>query len=176
MLISEGSTFFVLEEREHALRRDVPILAEVRGWSRGIDPLEGSRKQPGKGLMQAINASLAQAGIQPAAVDAIFPSGPSLAEEDIIEESAIKGIFDWPVPIIIPKTVLGHLQGAATATDVAIGALVLEHQMIPPIQGALLRSDLNSFTECTDAAIRHVLILSGGLGGMHASLIVSKSE
>src|SRR5207237_5315671 len=91
MLIGEGSTFLVLEEREHALRRDVPILAEIRGWSRGTDPypLEGSRKQsgrgltqaihtssneivptatlarPGRGLTQAIHTSLAQADIQP---------------------------------------------------------------------------------------------------------------
>src|SRR5437762_12486261 len=80
MLIGEGSTFLVLEEREHALRRDVPILAEVRGWSRGTDPypLEGSREQPGKGLIQAIQASLGQADIQPTAVNMIFPGGPAL--------------------------------------------------------------------------------------------------
>src|SRR5947208_571344 len=85
MFIGEGSTFLVLEEREHARRRDVPILAEVRGWSRGTDPdpLESSRKQPGRGLTQGIHASLAQADIQPTAVDVIFPGGPALAEKDV---------------------------------------------------------------------------------------------
>ncbi len=178
MLIGEGSTFLVLEEREHARRRGVPILAEVRGWSRGTDPypLEGSRKQPGRGLTQAIHASLVQADIQPTAVDVIFPGGPALAEEDVAEEAAIRSMFDRHLPIVIPKTVLGHLQGAATATDVAIAALALDRQMIPPTQDALLRSDLNSISEWADLPIRHELILSGGLGGMHASLLVSKSE
>jgi 3-oxoacyl-(acyl-carrier-protein) synthase len=69
--------------------------------------------------------------------------------------------------------VLGHLQGAATATDVAIAALTLNRQVIPPTQNALLGSDLNS-SESRDA--RHALILSSGLGGMHASLAVSKSN
>src|SRR5205823_4645787 len=143
MFIGEGSTFLVLEEREHARRRGVPILAEIRGWSRGIDPnpLEGPRKPPGRGLTRAIQASLVQADIQPTAVDVIFPAGPALAEEDGAEEAAIRSIFDSSLPIVLPKTVLGHLQGAATATDVAIAALALDCQMLPPTQDALLRSD-----------------------------------
>ncbi len=178
MFIGEGSTFLVLEEREHARRRDVPILAEVRGWSRSIDPhpLEGSSKQAGRGLRRTILASLAQADIQPTAVDVIVPAGPALAEEDVAEEAAIRSIFDRPLPIVTPKTVLGHLQGAATATDVAIAALALDRQMLPPTQDARVRSDLNRTGECPDLPIKHVLILSGGLGGMHASLLVSKSD
>jgi 3-oxoacyl-(acyl-carrier-protein) synthase len=178
MLIGEGSTFLVLEEREHARRRDVPILAEIHGWSRGTDPypLEGSRKQLGRGLTRAIQASLAQADIQPTAVDVIFPAGPALAEEDVAEEAAIRSIFEQPLPIVTPKTVLGHLQGAATATDVAMAALALDRQVLPPTQDTLLRSDLNRAGERPDLPIRHALILSSGLGGMHASLLVSKSE
>src|SRR5207302_3527210 len=55
-----------------------------------------------------IYASLAQADIQSTAVDVIFPGGPALAEEDVAEEVAIKSMFDQPLPIVIPKTVLGH--------------------------------------------------------------------
>ncbi len=177
MLIGEGSTFLVLEEREHARHRDVPILAEIRGWSRGTDPypLEGSREQLGRGLSQTIHRSLAQADIRSSAVDAVFPSGPALAEEDVTEEAAIRNMFDWSLPIVTPKKVLGHLQGAAVATDVAIAALTLDRQMIPPAQDSLLHSNLNTISECTGSPLKHELILSGGLGGMHASLIVSKS-
>jgi 3-oxoacyl-(acyl-carrier-protein) synthase len=178
MLIGEGSTFLVLEEREHARRRDVPILAEIHGWSRGIDPdpLEGSRKQPGRGLTQATHTSLGQADIQPTAIDVIFPGGPALVEEDAAEDAAIKNIFDQPPPVAISKTVLGHLQGAAAATDVAIAALAFDRQVLPPTQDALLRSDLNHINEATDHPMRHALILSSGLGGMYASLILSKSH
>ena len=178
MLIGEGSTFLVLEEREHARRRDVPILAEISGWSRGTDPqpLEGSREQRGRGLMRVIHASLAQADIQPTAVDMIFPGGPALAEEDEAEETAIKSLFDWSLPVVPSKTILGHLQGAAAATDVAIAALALTRQMIPRTQDVLLRSNLNGNSEATGPLVRDALILSTGLGGMHASLVVSKSK
>lgn len=179
MLIGEGSTFLVLEEREHALRRGVPILAEIRAWSRGTDPypLQGSSKQPGRGLTQIIHKSLARADIQPTAVDVIFPAGPSFAvQENSAEETAINNVFGQPSSIAMSKAVLGHLQGAAVATDVAIAALALDHQLIPPTQDALLPSHLSARNECQDSPMKHALILSSGVGGTHASLIISKSE
>jgi 3-oxoacyl-(acyl-carrier-protein) synthase len=169
MLIGEGSTFLVLEEREHALRRGVPILAEISGWSRGTDPypLEGPCKQPGRILKRTIRTSLDQADIQPTDVDVVFPAGPALAQEDAAEEAAIKSTFERSLPIAMPKTVLGHLQGAATATDVAIATLALDRQIMPPAQGVHWQADL---------PVSHALVLAGGSGGMHASLVVSKAE
>ncbi|TMC22237.1 MAG: beta-ketoacyl-[acyl-carrier-protein] synthase family protein [Chloroflexi bacterium] len=179
MFIGEGSTFLILEEREHAIRRDVPILAEIRGWSRGTDayPLGASRKQPSQKLVQIIHASLAQAHIHPAAVDVIFPAGPALPAEDVAEEAALKCVFDGEYPrVAIPKAILGHLQGAAVATDVAIAVLALGRQVIPPTQDSLLPTDLMSTNECTASFLKHALVLSCGLGGMHASLVISRPE
>jgi len=178
MFLGEGSTFLILEEREHARRRDVHILAEIRGWSRGTDayPLEGSRRQPGQRLRQAIQASLVQADIQPTAVDVIFPAGPALPDEDVAEEAALRSMFDRPLPIALPKVVLGHLQGAAVATDVAIAALALSRQTIPPTQDSLLPADPHSLSECAHSSLKHGLVLSAGLGGMHASLVISRPE
>jgi 3-oxoacyl-(acyl-carrier-protein) synthase len=168
MLIGEGSTFLVLEEREHALRRGVPILAEISGWNRGTDPYpqEGPVKQPGRILKRIIRTSLEQADIQPMDVDVIFSAGPALAQEDVAEEAAIESTFERTLPIAMPKTVLGHLQGAATATDVAIAALALDRQAMPPTQGT--RGQV-------DSPVSHTLVLAGGSGGMHASLVVSKA-
>lgn len=169
MLISEGSTFLVLEEREHALRRGVPILGEISGWSRGTDPspLGETGKQPGRIFKRTMRTSLDQAGIQPTGIDVVFPAGPALAQEDIVEEAAIKSTFERTLPIAMPRTVLGHLQGAATATDVAIATLALDRQTMPPVQNARWHAD---------RPVSHALVLAGGSGGMHASLVVSKAE
>ncbi len=173
MLLGEGSTFLILEDREHARRRNVPILAEIGGWSRGIDPypLEGAQKEPGRGLTRAIQRSLVQSDIQPTDIDMIFPGGPALAAEDAAEDAAIRNIFERPLPVVIPKALLGHLQAATTTTDIAIAALTLARQQIPPTQNAL--SDLSRY-DYSNSLMKHALILSSGLGGMYASLIVSR--
>lgn len=177
MLIGEGSTFLILEEREHALQRGVPILAEIDAWSRGTNPypLQGSSQQQGKGLTRVIHKSLALADIQPTAIDVIFPAGSSFTQENSIEETAINEIFGRHSSIAMSKAVLGHLQGGAVATDAAVAALALNHQRIPPTRDALVHSQHSPMNECTDSPIKHALILSSGLGGTHASLIISKA-
>jgi len=168
MLIGEGSTFLILEEREHALRREIPILAEIHGWHKRTDshPLNEVTQEPRRGLTQAVHRSVAQADIQLTNIDVILPAGPALAEEDRAEEAVFKSMFETSLPMIIPKTILGHLQGAATATDVAIAALALDRQILPTTEDALLHTKL---------PMKHALVLSAGLGGMYASLIISKS-
>jgi 3-oxoacyl-(acyl-carrier-protein) synthase len=179
MLIGEGSTFLVLEECQHARRRGVPILAEIRGWRRGTDPspLSEASKQSETGRIRAIRASLAQADIPPEAIDLLLPAGPALQEEDSAEEAAIRKVFDRSLPMLMPKTILGHLQGAATATDVAIAALACEQQMIPVPQDAIASSSKRTgIGKSSIFSIQHVLIFSSGLGGMHGNLIISKAE
>ncbi|GHO89975.1 beta-ketoacyl-[acyl-carrier-protein] synthase II [Reticulibacter mediterranei] len=178
MLIGEGSTFLVLEERKHAKQRGVPILAEIRGWRRGTDPspLGEASKQPEMGRIRAIRACLAQADIHPEAVDLLLPAGPALPEEDSAEEAAVKKIFDRPLPMLMPKTILGHLQGAATATDVAIAALVCDRQMLPSIDDVRSSSEKASIGKRATSPLHHALIFASGLGGMHGNLLISKPE
>lgn len=177
-LISEGSTFLVLEEAEHARRRGVPILAEIHGWNRGTDPLplDGSSKQPGKGVMRGIRQSLAMADIQLPAIDALWSACPACTEEEEAEKAAIDSLFTRPLPIVASGTALGHLQGAATATDVAIATLAFERQAVPfTRQTEALPSDDNSLTAEETPELRHALVLASGLGGMHANLVISKA-
>ncbi len=164
MLIGEGSTFLLLEEREHARRRGVPILAEIHGWGKRTDPnpLEGSL---GREMKSAIRISLNKAGIQPGDIGVIFPGGPALPAEDAAESAAIHDTFERPLPLILPKSKIGHLLGAATPTDVAIAALALNQQALP-----------SQDIPYSDLPIGYALILSTGLGGMYASLILSKSS
>lgn len=178
MLMGEGSTFLILEERKHAQQRGVPILAEIRGWRRGTDPspLDGASKPSAMRRIRAIRACLAQADIHPEAVDLLLPAGPALPEEDSAEEAAVKKIFDRPLPRIMPKTILGHLQGAATATDVAIAALACDRQMLPSTNDVRSSSEKASIGKRATFPLHHALICASGLGGMHGNLLISKPE
>jgi 3-oxoacyl-(acyl-carrier-protein) synthase len=173
LLVGEGSTFLILEEREHARQRGVPILAEIGGWSSGRDSfeLEGTRTQPGRRQAQGIRHSFAQADLQPSAVDVLFSAGPALKEEEEAEAAAISCVFEQAPMTVSSKDMLGHLLSAEIPTSVAIAALMLDRQSVP--------SPLVSLGQIPgehSSSLRHALVLSSGLGGMHASLLVTKAE
>lgn len=173
VLIGEGSTFLVLEEREHARQRGAPILAEICGWSRGTDPsLLASDKQSGRILARSIHTSLKQAQLQSTTIDAIFPGGSTFPEQKAAEQAALEDVFEQPLPIFSTKHILGHMQGAAVATDVAIAALALEQQ---DIGRDILDHPAANANGKGNIALNNILVLSNGLGGSHASLVISKS-
>jgi 3-oxoacyl-(acyl-carrier-protein) synthase len=185
MIVGEGSTFLVLEEREHAEQRGVPILAEVCGWGMGTDPtpLHISQKavqSPGQTFVRIISTSLDQAHIRSVDIDAIFAHGAALPQEDATERAAMTTVFgDYRVPVTIPKLGFGHLQGAAAATDVAIAVQSLLHHTIPPTPSAQYLEAVSGldlvYTPVCTRELRQSMVLSGGLGGMQACLVVSSS-
>lgn len=174
MLVGEGSTFLVLEEFEHALRRGIPILAEIRGWNRGTDPsaLEGSGTQPGRGLARGIRRSLEQADIHPSAVDMLFPASSALKDEEEAEEAAISSVFEQSSMAVSSKTILGNLLSAEVATSVAIATLMLDRQTVP----SPIVSPAQTNGEHSHLSLQNALVLSSGLGGVYASLLVSKVD
>jgi len=172
MLVGEGSTFLILEEREHARRRGALILAEIGGWNSGRDSFafEGTRTQPGRRRAQGIRHSLAQADLQPSAIDILFPAGPTLKEEEEAEAAAISSVFEQPPMTVSSKNVLGHLLSAEIPTSVAIAALMLDRQSVPsPLVPGQIPGEHSR-------SLRHALVLSSGSGGMHASLLVTKAD
>jgi 3-oxoacyl-(acyl-carrier-protein) synthase len=184
MIVGEGSTFLILEERNHAEQRDAPILAEVCGWGMGTDPtslhpLQKTTQDSGQTFARIITASLDQAHIQPANIDILFAHGAALPQEDATERAAITTVFGHNgVPVTIPKVGFGHLQGAAAATDVAIAVQSLLHRTIPPTPSigypeAASGLDL-VHTQARTGELKQSMILSGGLGGMQACLVVSQ--
>ena len=102
----------------------------------------------------------------------IFPAGPALKEEDEAEAAAIHTVFSQSPKILSSKSLLGHLLGAEIATEMAISALMLDRQMIP----SHIASSSDMSVHGSNSSMKHALILSAGLGGAYASLIVSKSD
>jgi 3-oxoacyl-(acyl-carrier-protein) synthase len=174
MLVGEGSTFLILEEREHALHRGIPILAEIRGWNRGTDSstFEGSSTQPGRGLARGIRSSLVQADILPSGVDVLFPAGSTLKDEEEAEEAALSSVFEQSPMTASSKAILGNLLSAEIATEVAIATLMLDRQTVPLPN---VSPDQTS-GEHSKRSLQHALVLSSGLGGTYASLLVSKAD
>ncbi|MEO8208596.1 MAG: beta-ketoacyl-ACP synthase II [Chloroflexota bacterium] len=135
-VFGEGAGVFVIESAAHAQARGATILAEIIGASLTADAYHISAPEPtGRGASMAMGNAMRQAGIGPTDVDYLVAHGTSTPLNDVTETKAIKRAFGEraaSLPISSPKSMVGHLLGAAgsIAGIAAVGAI--QDGWIPP--------------------------------------------
>ena len=124
-LFGEGAGVIVLESAEHAMERGATIHAEVIGSALTADAFHISAPEPtGRGAARAMTGAMRDAGVAPDEVDYIVAHGTSTPLNDVTETRAIKTAFGehaYKVAISSPKSMVGHLLGAAGAISALTG-------------------------------------------------------
>jgi len=185
-VFGEGAGVLVLEEREHALARGAPLLAELTGYGATSDAFHISAPlEDGAGAARAMALALRKAGLAPDDVDYVNAHGTSTLLNDIAETRAIKTVFGetaYSVPISSTKSMHGHLMGAAGAVEAVITVLTMLRGVIPPTINYEVpdpECDLDYVPNVPRPAagpIRHAITNSFGFGGHNASLAISRCD
>lgn len=181
-VIGEGSGIVVLEELEHARRRDAQILAEIVGYGMSGDAYHiTAPPEDGSGATRVMRATLEDAGVDPTEVDYINAHGTSTPPNDRIETRAIKAVFSdhaYKLAISSTKSMTGHLLGAAGGLEAGVSVLVLRDQIIPPtinLENPDPDCDLDYVPgTARKAEIRYVLSSSFGFGGTNACILLKR--
>ncbi len=125
----EGAGVLVIEELEHAKKRNARIYAELVGFGSSFD-----LHRTGEGLARAIRAALREADIGPEQIDHINAHGYSTVKEDAWEAKGIQRVFGEvkpPVPVFAAKSYFGSLGAAGGAIELAASLLALQHGLVP---------------------------------------------
>jgi 3-oxoacyl-[acyl-carrier-protein] synthase II len=178
-VVGEGAAALILESLEHAQARGAAILAEVAGYGATNDAYHISAPaENGAGAAQCMRVALAQAGLEPSAIDYINAHGTSTELNDVSETAAIKTVFGeeaYAVPISSTKSMTGHLLGAAGALESTFCILALRDGVMPPtinLEHPDPACDLDYVPHTKRAAtLHHVMSNSFGFGGHNATLI-----
>lgn len=135
-VMGEGAGMLVLEEREFALARGAPILAELVGYGATADAYHITEPAPGgEGLRRAMERALRTATLRPEEVQYINAHGTATRLNDVAETQAIKACFGehaYRLAVSSTKSMLGHTFGAAGAIEAAVAVLSIVHGVIPP--------------------------------------------
>ena len=174
-VISGGSGMVILEEEEHAKKRNANILAKLTGYyatSDGYDMVAPS----GEGALRCMKGVMQNHGSE---VDYINTHGTSTPVGDVAELKAIKELFKNDIPIISStKSMTGHSLGATGVQEAIYSIMMIKEKFIAPsinIDELCDEADgLNIATQTLEKDIGSVLSNSFGFGGTNASLVLSK--
>ena len=181
---AEGTAIFVLENLDHARRRDAPILAELAGYGACNDAYHlVAPCADGEGAMRAINWALEDAGVRPEDVDYISAHGTSTKLNDAAETLAIKKTFGelaYRIPVSATKSMVGHSFGAAGAIEAVASVQTIQTGMIHPTvnyEHPDPECDLDYVAnEARRADVNVVLKNSFGFGGQNACLVFKRYD
>lgn len=135
MVQGEGAAVFVLEEREAALARGAPILAEVAGFAMTSDAADLVAPSQA-GAEAAMRAALADAGVAPDVVGYVNAHGTGTAANDRTEAAAIRAVFGAvPPPVSSTKAMHGHAMGATGGIEALACLMALNDGIIAPTIG-----------------------------------------
>jgi 3-oxoacyl-[acyl-carrier-protein] synthase II len=181
-VIGEGSGIVIMEELGFALKRGAPILAEVVGYGMSGDAYHITQpSEDADGAVRVMQATLADAQVQPEQIGYINAHGTSTPYNDRLETLAIKKVFGenaYKIPVSSTKSMTGHLLGGAGGLEAGITALALREQVLPPtinLDNPDPDCDLDYVpNQARRASFEYALSNSFGFGGTNAALLLKR--
>lgn len=181
-VMGEGGGILILEEYEHAVKRNAKIYCEVVGYGTNCDahhitaPLED-----GSMAAKCMQIAIDDAGISADMIDYINAHGTSTPLGDKGETRAIKSVFgDHASKLMVSstKSMTGHLLGASGAVEGVITALSVFNDFVPATinyQVADENCDLDYVpNQGRNTTVNYAMSNSFGFGGHNAVVLFKK--
>lgn len=183
-VLSEGSCVLILEEINHALKREAHVYAEIAGVGTSSDAFHMTSPEPtAEQASRAMRLALVDAGVLPQEIDYVNAHGSSTPINDVVETTAIKKVLEshaYNVAVSSTKSEYGHSMGATGAMDLAATCLAMENNLIPPtINYEFPDSECDlDYTpnEARVARINAAISNSFGFGGHNTSIVLKRFE
>lgn len=180
LVMGEGGAILILEELEHARKRNARIYAEIVGvssctdWKSKSGPAAASESR-----VAVMFDALGLAKITPEAVDAIHLSANGIREEDIEESLAIQELFGKltaPPKLVRTKSLTGYMGFAAASTETSLAAMSLKHGRLVPSgsnEDSLLKDPFTFAGKNTGRSpLRYLLVNQFTKGLCHHSIVL----
>ena len=177
-VMGEGAGVLVLEEYEHAKKRNANIYGEVKGYGMSGDAFHITKpSEDGNGGFRAMKMALQESQLNSDSIGYVNAHGTSTQVGDMIELSAVEKLFGSKKNLFMSsnKSAIGHLLGAAGAVEAVFSLKSLETKILPPtlnLDNPSTNTLINLIPhESISEKIDNIISNSFGFGGTNASLI-----
>lgn len=171
-----GACMLVVEELGHALRRNAPIIAEVKAFAETFDGNNIMMMDPQAiEIRRMLSMLLERAGLDAGEIDYINAHGTGTVANDEIEARVIGDLFGSKPYVNSTKSLIGHSIGAGGAIETAVTALSISRKTTHACKNLKDPvSDLNFVRSSGNFPIRKAVTHSFAFGGHNAGLILEE--
>jgi 3-oxoacyl-[acyl-carrier-protein] synthase II len=183
MVLGEGGAALILEDLQHALKREAKIYGEVLSYSSLNEAFDLEQVDPSNETMVLnLQQVIKKGNIDIGEIDYINSHGNGLLSYDIGETIAIKKVFGdlaYNFPVTSIKPVTGQSIAPTPLFQIITSLLVMKYGIVPPtinLNNPAPECDLNYVpNHYILKEIQTALINTHGFGGRLTALIVRKS-
>lgn len=181
-VLGEGAGALVLESRAHAEARGAKILGIVKGIGASCDAHHMSAPlETGEGVMQAIEAALAEAGVDKSEIGVVNAHATSTPLGDVAEVKALAKVFGphlKKMKVHSTKSMIGHLLGGASAVEAIALVMTLNSGEVHPTLN-VKNQDPEIDIDCSPnvkskTTARYGISNSFGFGGHNSCVVIEK--
>ncbi len=181
-VFGEGAAVMVIESEAHASARGARVYAELAGGGLSCDAFHiTAPREDGTGAAEAMAEALKAAGMSPGEIDYIAAHGTGTPLNDAAETLAIKLAFGETagrLAISSPKSMVGHLLGAAGAVGALAAVMAVHDDVVPPTIN-LETADPACDLDYVPLKARHMTVNAAaangfGFGGQNGCVIFRK--
>ncbi len=177
-VMGEGAGVLVLEELEHAKKRNAKIYGEVKGYGMSGDAFHITKpSEDGNGGYRAMEMALKESQLNQDEIEYVNAHGTSTQVGDTIELSAVEKLFGSNKNLFMSsnKSAIGHLLGAAGAVEAVFSLKSIQTKTLPPtlnLDNPDTNSNINLIPHVSiSKSVKNIISNSFGFGGTNASLI-----
>jgi len=178
LVVSEGAGTVILESYEAAAARGATIHAEVLGYGTNCDGTHVTNPSA-EGMAGAIRLGLADARLDPEAIDYVNAHATGTDVGDRAESQAMNAVFQGGTPVSSVKGFMGHTLGACGAIEVGLCVAMMAQGFIAPTKN-LRAVDPRCAPlgyvqgEAREATLQTVMSNNFAFGGINTSLVLRR--
>ena len=177
-VMGEGAGVLILEELEHAKKRNAKIYGEVKGYGMSGDAFHITKpSEDGNGGYRAMEMALNESQLNSDDIEYVNAHGTSTPVGDKIELNAVEKLFKSNKKMFMSsnKSSIGHLLGAAGAVEAVFSLKTIQTKTLPPtlnLDNPDTETSINLVPhQAITRDVKNVISNSFGFGGTNASLI-----
>jgi 3-oxoacyl-(acyl-carrier-protein) synthase len=171
LVAGEGSGILILEAAERARSRGAVVHADVLGFATGAGTghisAEQEPEEEGRRLTRVIEDAIEEAGDYPDLVALHADGDPRHGKTEAAAVERAAGGRLAGLPRLSMKSAHGDLGAASSPVEFLACSAALQHDMIPPA--------VSSSSETPSAPLRRALVISLGLFGECAALMLARA-